>query len=329
MFFLYYFHNKMLYVMISSEEVTDMITFKQLEYFYEAAQLEHFNQAAEKLGISEPSLSRAINQLEAEIGLTLFEKRGRGVVLTKPGRLFLSHAGTILQQVRNSQARMQELADGAGHIDIAYVAPLAHSYIPQMIRRFQCLPGNENVTFNFYQGLTDSNLQGLKTGKYDLVFGSFSGNEPSVCFVHVLIQEMVVIVPRNHPLAAKEIIDLKDFEKYPHISYDRSSGLGQASRKFFREHDLHPAIICESPDENGISSFVAENMGIGLVADCDAIHRASLRICHLPERVQKHHTVYMAFMSGRYQMPAVQSLIRFIREDSAAMMAERSIDKTY
>ena len=77
MFFLYYFHNKMLYVMISSEEVTDMITFKQLEYFYEAAQLEHFNQAAEKLGISEPSLSRAINQLEAEIGLTLFEKRGK------------------------------------------------------------------------------------------------------------------------------------------------------------------------------------------------------------------------------------------------------------
>ena len=185
-----------------------MITIKQLEYFYEAARLEHFNQAAEKLGISEPSLSRAINQLEAEIGLTLFEKRGRGVILTKPGRLFLSHAGTILQQVRNSQARMQELADGAGHIDIAYVAPLAHSYIPQMIRRFQCLPGNENVTFNFYQGLTDSNLQGLKTGKYDLVFGSFSGNEPTVCFVPVLIQEMVVIVPKNHPLAAKDTIDL-------------------------------------------------------------------------------------------------------------------------
>ena len=61
------------------------MTLNQLGYFYQAAVLQHFNQAAEKMNISEPSLSRSISSLEDELGVTLFEKRGRNVILTKAG----------------------------------------------------------------------------------------------------------------------------------------------------------------------------------------------------------------------------------------------------
>ena len=64
------------------------MTLNQLSYFYQAAVLEHFNQAAEKMNITEPSLSRSIAALEDELGVTLFEKRGRNVILTKAGEIF-------------------------------------------------------------------------------------------------------------------------------------------------------------------------------------------------------------------------------------------------
>ena len=67
------------------------MTLNQLSYFYQAAVLEHFNQAAEKMNITEPSLSRSIAALEDELGVILFEKRGRNVILTKAGEIFLEH----------------------------------------------------------------------------------------------------------------------------------------------------------------------------------------------------------------------------------------------
>lgn len=64
------------------------MTLNQLLYFYKAAELEHFNLAADHLHISEPSLSRSIRSLEQELGVSLFEKRGRNITLTKAGQIF-------------------------------------------------------------------------------------------------------------------------------------------------------------------------------------------------------------------------------------------------
>ena len=79
------------------------MTLNQLGYFYQAAVLQHFNQAAEKMNISEPSLSRSISALEDELGVTLFEKRGRNVILTKAGEIFLEHATQILDDVKRAE----------------------------------------------------------------------------------------------------------------------------------------------------------------------------------------------------------------------------------
>ena len=87
------------------------MTLNQLSYFYQAAVLEHFNQAAEKMNITEPSLSRSIAALEDELGVTLFEKRGRNVILTKAGEIFLEHVSTILDDVKRAENKMHPTAD--------------------------------------------------------------------------------------------------------------------------------------------------------------------------------------------------------------------------
>lgn len=138
------------------------MTLNQLSYFYQAAVLEHFNQAAEKMNITEPSLSRSIAALEDELGVTLFEKRGRNVILTKAGEIFLEHVSTILDDVKRAESKMHQIATDGGHIDIAYVSPLAKVFIPTIVSSFLTEKENKNITFNFFQDITSVNIEGLK-----------------------------------------------------------------------------------------------------------------------------------------------------------------------
>ena len=191
------------------------MTLNQLSYFYQAAVLQHFNQAAEKMNISEPSLSRSIAALENELGITLFEKRGRNVTLTKAGEIFLEHVTQILDDVTRASNKMQQIATNGGHIDIAYVSPLAREFIPNTVRAFLSLEQNKNITFHFFQDITSMNIEGLKKGSYDLIFGSYSANEPNIEFIPIIKQDLVAILPIGHPLGKKAEIEAGDFEKYP------------------------------------------------------------------------------------------------------------------
>lgn len=214
------------------------MTLNQLGYFYQAAVLQHFNQAAEKINISEPSLSRSITALENELGVTLFEKRGRNVTLTKAGEIFLEHVTQILDDVTRASNKMQQIATNGGHIDIAYVSPLAREFIPNTVRSFLSLEQNKNITFHFFQDITSMNIEGLKKGSYDLIFGSYSANEPNIEFIPIIKQDLVAILPIGHPLCKKDEIEAGDFQKYPVLGYARHSGLGKYTRNFFKEHGV-------------------------------------------------------------------------------------------
>lgn len=289
------------------------MTLNQLGYFYQAAVLQHFNQAAEKMNISEPSLSRSITALEEELGVTLFEKRGRNVILTKAGEIFLEHVTQILDDVKRMENKMHQLATDGGHIDIAYVSPLARKFIPQLVRSFLSADENKNITFNFFQDITSVNIEGLKKGNYDLIFGSYSSNEPGIEFVPIVKQEIVAILPIDHPLCLKANVEAADFANYQVLGYTRNSGLGKYTRNFFKNHNVSPDFICESPDENGIASLVAQGFGIALVADVDAIHRDDICIRPLISSESFSHTVYMGYLRGKYQLPAIQRFISFVR----------------
>lgn len=289
------------------------MTLNQLTYFFQAATLEHFNLAAEKLHISEPSLSRSMSALENELGISLFEKKGRNVSLTKAGRLFLSHAEIILSDISHAEQKMHEIATDGGHIDIGYVGPLAQNYLPKMIRAFLENEENKNVNFNFYRGYTHQLIEGLKSKTYDIVFGAKLSDEKDIEFVPIIQQKMVVIVPKNHPIARLDTVDHSIFYREKVLSYDKTSGLGKETRDYFTKYDIDVPVSFEFPDEPSIASFVAAGFGIALVADVDAVHRDDLAIKELVEDEQVIHSIYMAYLRGTYVLPAITRLIHFIK----------------
>ena len=208
-----------------------------LRYFATLAHLEHYTKAAEILSITQPSLSHAISSLEKELGVKLFEKDGRNVVLTKCGQAFLIDVEQALDMLDSSVNKLQMTGLGEGRIDIAELRVLSSTVVPNFVKGFLDSTPNKKIDFYFHSstGLTSDMIQGLKERKYDIAFCSKMDNEPLIEFTPVAKQELVLIVPKEHPLESKTSIDLKESLAYPHIVFSKRSGLRQVIDKLFEK----------------------------------------------------------------------------------------------
>ena len=291
------------------------MTLNQLLYFQAVARTENFRAAAEELYISQPSLSRSIDSLEKELGVTFFERTGRGIVLTKSGRLFQEYVDRILEECDIAAYKMKELSSSGGRIDIGYVFPLANYYIPHKVRTFLDLPENRNTTFGFTQNRTSHIIREIKKGLIDVGFCAYAEGEEALEFTPILKQEMVIITPLDHPLAQQETVSVKILEEYPVIGYDRYSGLGGYTNRLYRDLGIKPLILCECSDENAIQAMVREDFGIALVAEVDMLNRDEIKILRLSDADLTHY-VNMVWLRNHYQMPAVKRFIDFMIADS-------------
>ncbi|MGN1267576.1 MAG: LysR family transcriptional regulator, partial [Dorea sp.] len=194
------------------------MTLNQLYYFQMIAKYENYRRAAEELYIAQPSLSRSIASLEKELGVLLFEKNGRGVSLTKGGRVFLEYADRIIRECEIAKNKMMEMASDGGKIDIGYVFPLAGHYIPHSVRDFLNKEENKNVTFDFFQNHTSAIAKKVESGELDVGFGGYMEKEEFE-FFPVLSDEIVLITPKGHELENRKTVSIKEIENYPVIGY--------------------------------------------------------------------------------------------------------------
>ena len=264
------------------------MTLNQILYFRKVARLENYHQAAEELYISQPSLSRSMAALESELGITLFEKKGRGVVLTNAGRLFLEHADRIAGDCDIAAGKMKELASGGGKINIGYIFPLAGHYIPHNVRTFLDQEENKNVAFSFWQNHTPAIAQKVKSGELDLGFGGFLKRDDMEFFP--LIQQPLV------------------------IGYDRASWMGAYTGHLYRKYQLHPNIIMECPDEYSIVALVRENFGIALMPRTDILEQADGIRIHTLKGLEIYHQTFMFWMKNRYRLPAVERFTEYMKQ---------------
>ena len=196
-----------------------------LRYFVTLAHWEHYTKAAAELSITQPSLSHAISSLEQELGVNLFEKEGRNIVLTKYGRLFLADVEKSMEILEAGIKTLKSAGIGEGTIDLGFLRTLGTDVVPGFISGYQKEYADRNVNFNLNTGVTEDLLNGLKNKKYDLVLCSKMPKEPSIEFIPVAQQKLVLIVPINHPLAIRNSITLTETLQYPQIIFSKRSGL--------------------------------------------------------------------------------------------------------
>ena len=183
------------------------------------------------------------------------------------------------------------------------------------MRAFLESDDNKDIKFTFRQGITSQLIDGLKSSKYDIVFCSYIEDEPEIVFDLLFKDELLLIVPQDHPLSVLDVIDLKDISKYPIVSYEKSTALGKVTMDIFKKADITPNIICESEDENGIYGLVSEGFGIALVADI--INPDNFKVKQIKiKNTDCNRSIYMAYKKNTYQAPAVRKFIKYINSTS-------------
>lgn len=233
-----------------------------LRYFVTLAHLEHYTKAADVLAITQPSLSHAISSLEEELGVKLFEKNGRNVSLTKYGKSFLEDVEQTLNRLDSSVNGLQLAGKGEGQIDVAFLRTLGVDFMPKIIRSFLNANKGKQIHFNLFcdKVLTGDILTGLKEKKYDIGFCSKFDDEPLIEFIPVAKQDLVVIVPPEHPLAEKSEIHLEETLPYKQIIFKKRSGLRQIIDQLFKSIGQYPDVAFEIDEDQVAAGFVANDL---------------------------------------------------------------------
>lgn len=284
----------------------------QLNYFAVTARHQHFTRAAEELFISQPSLSYAISSLEEELGIRLFEKKGRNVVLTKYGRLFLRHVERALAEIEQGRAEIADLNNlCGGRIDAAYLTPATIGRIPYAIRQFTSTPENAEVRFTFVHGDAQALLDGLRSQKYDLLFCHGLPKEPDIGVVPLFHQALHAIVPLNHPLAQAERIAPEALAPYPLALYQQDGPDGQYCEALLRRY-FSPNVVFRAADDPTLYRMVAAGCSLAVAIRAPELEFFPVRAIPI-QGADFEFDIQLFYLDNRYLSPVVERFIAFAR----------------
>lgn len=288
-----------------------------LRYFVTLAHLEHYTKASEILCITQPSLTYAITSLENELGVKLFEKDGRNVSLTKYGRTFLIDVKHALDILDSSVNNLQITGKGEGQIDVAMLRTLSIREVPNLVRGFLNENPQNNIEFKFHNstGMSKDIIQGLKDRTYDIAFCSFVEDESSIEFIPVTRQDLVVIVPQNHPLAINGEIDLDETLPYPQIFFSKESGLRPIIDELFEKCKGKPNVVNYIAEDESVAGLVSAGFGIAVVPYMEILQHLPVKILNILNP-KINRIFYMATLKGVYEAPVVKKFKKYIIENT-------------
>lgn len=286
-----------------------------LRYFVTLAHFEHYTKAAEELSITQPSLSNAISLLEDELGVRLFEKEGRNIVLTKYGKTFLTSVEQSLHILDSSVKEMKTIGMGEGVIDLGFLTTLGTHFIPKLSQDFSLNNINQDIRFNFYSAPTTADiLKDLKEKKYDIAFCSKVDKEKSIEFIPVAKQKLVLIVPLGHPLSNKKSIDLRDTLEYPQIVFSEKSGLRVIIDDLFKKIDEKPTISYEIDEDQVIAGLVSKNFGIAIVPYMPILEFMDVKSLEI-RYPSWERNFYLATLKDSYLSPSVKNFKKYVLDN--------------
>ena len=236
---------------------------RQLRYFLAVAEELHFRRAAERLHIAQPALSRQIQQLEAIIGIRLFERTNRKVMLTEAGEVFYSEAKTIFEHIDSAIYKTQRAALGEwGEVKLTFTAPAMSTVLPSILRTYKRNFPKIKVTLTELS--TFAQIEALKTGEADCGFFHPTTTISNITVTEVFSEPIGIVVPKSHPLATRKKVRLVDFGDDSFILFPRTYNpyLYDHIITICQQVGFSPNIVEEiSPRSNAIS-LVAAEMGI-------------------------------------------------------------------
>lgn len=241
---------------------------RHLIYFREVARTLHFRRAAESLAVAQPALSRQVASLERSLGASLFTRTRRRVELTPAGRLLLEKTEPMLRSLAGMQREIQALAEGSiGHVRVAFTGLAMATVLPRILREFH--RRHPGIRVELSESPTASQLAALQSGELSCgFFHPDSGGTPGLRTRLLLRERNGVLLPADHPLAARPTLRLRELAKTPFVLFPRAYNPSFYDRVLaaFAQSHVAPRIAEEVwPRANGIGLVRA---GLGATFVC-------------------------------------------------------------
>ncbi|SFC56669.1 CysB family HTH-type transcriptional regulator [Massilia yuzhufengensis] len=240
----------------------------QLRFVREAVRQNYnLTDAAKSLFTSQPGVSKAIIELEEELGVDIFTRHGKRIRgLTEPGRLVLQSVELIMQEIESLKRIGKEYAaHDSGSFTIATTHTQARYMLPKVVQAF--MQKYPKVRLSLLQGNPKQIADMVKNDQADLAIAT-----ESIAAIDGLITlpcyqwEHVLVVPHDHPLTRSRAVSLEEIASYPVITYDAAFAGRSKIDHAFGLRSLKPDVLLEAIDADVIKTYVELGMGVGIIA---------------------------------------------------------------
>lgn len=236
---------------------------KQYEVFMKVIEKGSFTKAAEELGYTQSAVSQMIQSLEDELSTTLIFRSRKGISLTPDGEQFLPYITNISNAYRELLEKKKEMEGlESGFIRIGTFSSVSCNWLPRLIKDFKVM--YPSVHFQLQQGEYTSIIKNIKDGSVD--FGFVNPDAVTdLPTIPLKDDEMLAVLPCDHPLAARESITLEELSYEPFILLDE----GELSEplEIFKQNELQPNIQYRVHDDYTIMSMVENGLGISILPE--------------------------------------------------------------
>ena len=217
---------------------------RHLRYFLAVAEAGSFSRAANRLGISQPSVSQQIRDLETGLRVSLFQRRGKRILLTPRGLIFQEHARAILRQLENF---LQELSSEPGQLRGALhlgVVPILNvPLVPHLMGLFSAdHPGISLIV----EEISSTEIEtALEEGRMDVGLGFLTRHSPNLRYECLCRDEFALIVSQKHPWSKRRIVSLSELHQQRLLQLPDSFVMRRMTDEICRNHRVRPRTVAE------------------------------------------------------------------------------------
>ncbi|MFC9428785.1 MULTISPECIES: LysR family transcriptional regulator [unclassified Streptomyces] len=294
--------------------------FQQLVYFVAVAETRHFTRAAERVHVSQPSLSQQIRALEKELGAELLSRARGNVALTDAGEALLPLARRILADAETARVEVQELAQlRRGRVRLGAPPSLCTGLLPEVLRAFHDLhPGIELL---IEESGSHDLVRELARGALDLalVVMPLPAASPALTTVELLQEDLVVVSSPGLPAPGRPV-RIADLEGRPLVMFRHGYDLRELTVAACRAAGFEPSFTVEGGEMDAVLGFVRAGLGLAVVPSMVAARARDLRVTALA-RPGLRRTIALAHRSDVAPPRAARELQKVLLATQGATVA--------
>ncbi|MGW1864865.1 LysR family transcriptional regulator [Streptomyces mauvecolor] len=287
--------------------------FQQLTYFVAVAETRHFTRAAERVHVSQPSLSQQIKALENELGAELFSRARGNIALTDAGEALLPLARRILADADTARIEVQELAQlRRGRVRLGATPSLCTGLLPDVLRAFH--DRHPGIQLLIEEGGSHDLVRELARGALDLalIVLPLPAGSPALTTIELLQEDLVVVSSAAEaPPGSGSSVRVADLRDAPLVMFRHGYDLRELTVAACRAEGFEPAFTVEGGEMDAVLGFVRAGLGVAVVPSMVAARAGDLRVTPLA-RPGLRRTIALAHRSDVDPPRAARELQRVL-----------------